>query len=403
MLWESTDRQRVSEALQAVEPHLRRAPFIASALDACGVTPGTLDADALTRVRPARKRDFRATSYVERSVETESGRLVLGSSGTSGPPTLYCWTAEDLRHVGAVTRPLRAALGVTRDDVGAVWAPTDRSVMGQAMVAEFLAEGCCVHLLGAADPRTALQELIAGGATIVKGLPGPLSSLATLADGHIEVRQAHVGGDLLSAARRAAIERGLECDCYNFYGLSEVYGPLAAECTEKDGMHFLDGDVLIEVLDPDTLLPVTPGSLGIAVFTSLWPKTSPVLRYWSDDVFEVMPRPCRCGNPMLPLRYHGRYVGPAYDRRVPLSLLRIEATVDQFVGGVGAYDLVLGQEKAALSLLATGEVDPGGLARELSTYLGTTVDVDVDASRPPRPKIGSVSSSRPLPESDAPE
>ena len=55
-----------------------------------------------------------------------------------------------------------------------------------------------------------------------------------------------------------------------------------------------------------TLQPVQPGEYGVAVYTTLWDKGFPLLRYWTDDYIAVDTTPCRCGRPLPRIRYQGR-------------------------------------------------------------------------------------------------
>jgi len=71
-------------------------------------------------------------------------------------------------------------------------------------------------------------------------------------------------------------------------------------------MHVMSDRVLIEVLDPRTLQPAGEGEVGIAVFTALWQKGSPLIRYQSEDYVRLVSAPCRCGRTSPRLYYAGR-------------------------------------------------------------------------------------------------
>lgn len=366
-----------SELLSAGEPFLRSISFCADALDRAGIPLGGLDSECLTRVAPMTKGGLRDTHWRERCALTSEGGIILGSSGTTGVPTIYKWTYSDLRHVGKVTQPLRQALGVHPGDIGAVWAPIDRSVMGQCMLAEFLQEGIDVHILGAVTPDVALEQLHGSGATVLKGLPKALLGLGSLPAAHdLPLRQVHVGGDLLTERIRRGIETTLDCRCYNFYGLSEIYGPLAAECLQQNGMHYLENDTLLEVVDPSTGRPSAPGAIGVAVFTTLWEKCSPALRYFSGDLVEVLQQPCACGSDLPRIVHHGRLRGYDYEGCRPLSALLVDSIISRHSEGLVDFRLTLENDGASLAVFVSSDVDEVSLADELGEYLRGAVGVE---------------------------
>ena len=74
----------------------------------------------------------------------------------------------------------------------------------------------------------------------------------------------------------------------------------AVECLEADGGHTWEDLVLIEVLDPETRLPVAEGEVGELVVTTLMEKAMPLLRFRTEDLVRFTSARCGCG------RTHGR-------------------------------------------------------------------------------------------------
>src|SRR5439155_20755565 len=64
--------------------------------------------------------------------------------------------------------------------------------------------------------------------------------------------------------------------------------------------HVWEDTALIEVLDPETGVPVGDGERGELVSTTLVNLVSPLVRYRSDDLVRFTREPCACG------RTHGR-------------------------------------------------------------------------------------------------
>ncbi|GHV18307.1 hypothetical protein AGMMS49938_19220 [Fibrobacterales bacterium] len=57
-------------------------------------------------------------------------------------------------------------------------------------------------------------------------------------------------------ATRQAIEELWGADLYDYYGLSDIFGSCAGMCPEKHGLHLAEDNILLEVLNPETLEPV---------------------------------------------------------------------------------------------------------------------------------------------------
>lgn len=75
------------------------------------------------------------------------------------------------------------------------------------------------------------------------------------------------GGSIPSTKRK--IEETWNADCYDYYGIADVWAPCATECEEKAGLHVLEDYVLPEVIDPETGDHVGEGECGKLVLTTL--------------------------------------------------------------------------------------------------------------------------------------
>jgi phenylacetate-CoA ligase len=180
------------------------------------------------------------------------------------------------------------------------------------MLNQYLAAGAGVVPLGLNSIDVVINAIETFPVTAVATLP----MIATKAIEAIEkggisftknrLRHFHFGGDYLSNARRRRIEEYFDVQCYDFYGLSEIFGPLAGECEQKNGLHFACDYVLLEVIDPYTKEHVPEGKPGIAVYTTLWEKAAPLLRFWSEDYVSVTWERCKCGRSSPRIRFIGR-------------------------------------------------------------------------------------------------
>jgi phenylacetate-CoA ligase len=103
------------------------------------------------------------------------------------------------------------------------------------------------------------------------------------------------GAEPWTDAMRAEIERTMDFDAVDIYGLSEVIGPgVANECVEtKDGPCIWEDHFYPEIVDPQTGQPLPDGEIGELVFTSLTKEALPIIRYRTRDLTRLLPPTAR--------------------------------------------------------------------------------------------------------------
>jgi phenylacetate-CoA ligase len=100
-------------------------------------------------------------------------------------------------------------------------------------------------------------------------------------------------------ATRQRIETAWGARLFDHNGMTEV-GPVGIECpANPGGVHVLEADHFVEVLDPQTGQSVAPGTQGELVLTTLSRRDCPLLRYRTSDLVCVDPRPCACGRSLV--------------------------------------------------------------------------------------------------------
>jgi hypothetical protein len=132
-------------------------------------------------------------------------------------------------------------------------------------------------------------------------------------------------GDLITAYRRRWFETSWGVQLFDRYSMSETFAG-ASHCDRCGRMH-PDMNVIVETVDPASLLPVRNG-IGVMVFTTLYPfvQKQPLIRYWSGDVVEVAWN--QCPNDELGFTFKGRLSHCLLDRRAtPTKPLLLGADV----------------------------------------------------------------------------
>ena len=113
-------------------------------------------------------------------------------------------------------------------------------------------------------------------------------------------------------------------------------------CEEKNGLHWAEDHILIEVLDQVTGLPVKPGERGEMVLTTLKKTARPMVRFRTGDIVSFNPAPCKCGRTAIRLDgIHGRLDDMLIIKGVNLFPSDVEAVARQDHELTGEYRLIV--------------------------------------------------------------
>jgi phenylacetate-CoA ligase len=393
------------ERLRALVAHAGRVPLHRDRLAAASVTPDRMRTlDDLRRLPFTTKADFRDTyPFGLLAVPMDEVVRIHASSGTTGKPTVVAYTRGDLDvWTEVMARTLRTG-GVDRGDVvhNAYGYGLFTGGLGFHYGAEAVG-AAVVPVSGGFTERQllALQDL---GSTVLCCTPSYALHLAEaieeagLRPGDLRLRVGFFGAEPWTEAMRTAIQTRLRVMALNVYGLSEITGPgVAVECPERDGMHVAEDHFLPEVVDPDTLEPVPPGTTGELVLTTLSKQGMPLVRYRTRDLTTLDPTPCRCGRALVRI---GRIMARSDDmliiRGVNVYPSQVEHALLQVPELAPHYLLVVRREHALDTLevqvegqpaaMAGGEGALGTLAarvrRRLLDALGLTAEVRIVAPK----------------------
>jgi phenylacetate-CoA ligase len=138
-------------------------------------------------------------------------------------------------------------------------------------------------------------------------------------------------------ATKARIEAAFGARAYDLPGLTEI-AAWGFECDARAGLTHVHEDYCYpEVLDEQDR-PVGPGGRGELVFTSLYRRAMPLLRYRTRDIVQVADRKCPCGRTLV--AFEGGVLARlddmkkvrgiiVYPRRIE-EIVRPHAAVDEF-------------------------------------------------------------------------
>ena len=164
--------------------------------------------------------------------------------------------------------------------------------------------GCIVVPVSGGGTERQVALIQDFGARVLCATPSYALNIAEVAAGlGVDLRQSQLAGRRCSvqnpgAMRSAASLRiALGVKAVDLYGLSEILGPgVACEChVAQAGLHGWEDHFLFEIIDPDTLQPLSMGEAGELVITTLTKVALPMIRYRTRDITRLDNAPCACG------------------------------------------------------------------------------------------------------------
>lgn len=252
------------------------------------------------RVRvPADLGDFYTTpdDLVTRAADfiCQPPSIVFESSGTSGKNKQVYYSHDELLAMGMIQACGLYLMGV--DPADRVANAFDFSIWIPGMLGHYglMASGNFCLAFGKVDPVEVYRRLDQYKFNVVMGEPTWLIRLTELAE--------RDGGGKLKVLLGGAEEMPAEAipwmkkvwggaQLRMCYGSVEQGSAMAFQpCTMHDGYHLDDVNFLCEMIEPDT------EGYGEIVFTTLYRRTMPLIRYRTRDVSRLVPGICPCGYP----------------------------------------------------------------------------------------------------------
>jgi phenylacetate-CoA ligase len=382
----------------------RASPFYRRKLDAARVKPGVLRSlEDIARL-PFTTKDELKQNQAERppwgdvlAVPVADVLRIHMTSATTGRPLAFLDTARDWRSFyHSYARSLHA-FGVRRHDM--VMAAFSYGPWIGYWSGFYAAQdlGCLVFPAGGLSSDQRIDALLTYPITVLGCTPSYALFLAEHAarkgvdlakDAKIRITW-HTGEPGASIpATRARIEAAFGAQAFDLPGLTEI-AAWGFECDARAGLvHVHEDYAYPEVLDEQDR-PVRPGERGELVFTSLYRKAMPLLRYRTRDVVQVADRRCPCGRTLLALeggvlarlddmkKVRGIIV---YPRRIE-ELVRPHAAVDEFQivfrRVEGLDDILVRIDPAPTLARAERDGLAAALVRDLQLGLGIRVTVEV--------------------------
>lgn len=375
-----------------------KAPFYRRRWSAVGLEPGDVRSlEDFARVPTIQKADLRADqaehppygSYL--CVEPNHIAHLHGTSGTSGRPTAFAWTADDMERIAEAHARIMWGMGIRPDDVvfiGSIFSLYVGS-WGALLGTERL--GAAAFPFGAGvsgQTQLAVSWIVQMRPTVFYGTPSYALRLAEVARGG-GVDPASLGFRIMFfsgepgagiPAMKRSIETTFGARCIDSGSMGEMTPWMnLAECSERRGMHLWQDIVYAELLDPQSWEAVPFGGRGTPVYTHLERTCQPMIRLVSGDVAEWTDEPCPCGRtyPRFPRGIIGRIDDMITVRGENVYPSAIEDVLRGFPELGAEFEIVVSRREQLDELFVRVETAAPLAAEELGDRVRTALRVKI--------------------------
>jgi phenylacetate-coenzyme A ligase PaaK-like adenylate-forming protein len=316
----------------------RDTAYYGTLFSSLGLDPGTLSWDEIARVPLTPKEALREEpdAFVRRG---SMPVLRATTHGTTGTPTRVCFSARELRQMGAFAG-LASLLDGSLDESDVIQINTAAgALLGNWNLASGAAQvGALVQPAGLVDPLRSLALLaqplaIPGKKPRVSVLSTYPSYLGDLAETGVRLgygptdfglERILTGGEIVTQGLKARTRRLFGAIAVQEgWGMSEIF-PFGGTVCEAGHLHTDPAHGLLEALDPETREPAAPGEIGVLVATPFAPyrETTLLLRYATEDLVRTLLAPPQCslshqpatgnllGKQRLAVHHEGGWVTP---------------------------------------------------------------------------------------------
>lgn len=232
--------------------------------------------------------------------------ILSATSGTTGTPTFYTVTQNDLRIFNEMQARKWRRIGLRPGDRVLNGYSLSMFVGGIPLLEAFKSYGACVIPVGAeVGSRRILEFAKLTRPRMMVCTPSYAEYLAEKAPEVLGIPARELGIELILCggepgaglpAFREKIESAYGAKLYDTIGVTHTFHGFG--CDAHDGMHLISEDYcVLELLNPETkqAVELRDGAVGEMVFTYLGIEGTPLLRYALGDVLQISTSACSCG------------------------------------------------------------------------------------------------------------
>lgn len=363
---EKVQLERLRGTLERVYANV---PFYRQSFDAAGVKPSDLvNLSDLAKFPFTMKKDLRDNyPFGLLSCPKKDIVRIHASSGTTGKPTVVCYTKGDLeRWAETVCRALQMG-GLTEHDIVQVGYGYGLFTGGLGVHYGVERLGCSVVPASGGATEKQLMLIRDFGVTTVCCTPSFFIHMIEEAEKigldfqrDTQLRHGFFGAEPWTEEMRNLIETKTGIKAHDIFGLSEVMGPgVASDCEYHEGLHVFEDHYYPEIIDPETGEVKPEGEEGELVFTNLTKEGMPLVRYRTRDISSLVYEKCKCGRTLVRMgKVRRRSDDMLIIRGVNLFPGQVESVLLNISGVTPHYQLVVSRTKAMDELEIKVEVSP---------------------------------------------
>ncbi|OGF44261.1 MAG: phenylacetate--CoA ligase [Candidatus Firestonebacteria bacterium RIFOXYC2_FULL_39_67] len=328
-----------------------RIPYYKRSFDAAKVKPSDIKTlKDITKLPFTSKDDLRgAYPFGMFAVPHEEILEIHTSSGTTGRPVVVGYTASDIELWSEVMARALSMAGTTKAD----WV---QNAYGYGLFTGGLGVhygarkiGANIVPISAGNTKRQLEIIRDFGTTILTCTPSYTLYLAeAAAEEGIDLKKSKLrsgvfGAEMWTEKMREEIEKRLNINALNIYGLTEIIGPgVGQECQEKSGLHLQEDHFFPEIIATDTLQPLAEEQKGEMVLTTLTREGTPMIRFRTKDITALKHGTCKCGRTTLKMdRITGRSDDMMKIRGVIVFPSQIEKALLEIPGIEPHYKIII--------------------------------------------------------------
>jgi phenylacetate-CoA ligase len=217
---------------------------------------------------------------------------------------------------------------------------------------------------------------VKGFCSVVSYVPRLIEKLDADPSGRHDLPSLRVGifgSETFSDEMRRKIERRLDIECFDIYGMTETggIGTTGMDCKAHEGIHVWEDQYITEVIDPATGAPVPDGGHGELVFTSLAREAMPILRYRTHDISRILSRErCACGRTSLRIdRITGRTDDMLIVKGVNFYPRQVEQALMEIPGVKDEFQILLEEKNGLTDITVHVEAEPGVTGHMVAKHL----------------------------------
>lgn len=337
--------------------------------------------DDLPKLPFLTKEDFRVAYPLKMNCVPRKDLLEFHqSSGSTGTPVVMAYTKNDLNQWAECMARCFTMAGLEKGDAFQIM-PT----FGLFNGGFGCYHGCRKAGLFAVPASSGNTERqiklmrdfkVKGFCSVVSYVPRLIEKLDADPSGDFSIPSLKVGifgSETFSDEMRRRIEKRLNIECFDIYGMTETggIGTTGQDCKAHAGIHVWEDQYITEIIDPVTGEVLPDGEYGEVVFTSLTREAMPILRYRTRDISRIISREkCACGRTSLRLdRITGRTDDMLIVKGVNFYPRQVEEALMEIPGVKNEFQIVLEEKDGITDVTIKVEAESGVTGHMVAKHL----------------------------------